>query len=403
MKARPGNCTEWTLESPGERGRAPPVACAGDATVIMVEGINGSSVVPVEGVKLAHISRRITGGFYFLKGVEMATIKKGRVFSGARPTGRQHLGNYLGAIKNYVALQEEYDCVYCIVDVHALTTVDTTENLGTNIQEMALDFLAAGIDPQKSIIFIQSQVPEVMELHTYLSMVTPLGKLTDLPTFKEKVRQHPNNVNYGLVGYPVLMTADIVLYKANLVPVGVDQAPHIEFSRETVRSFNYRYNTNVLIEPDMKATEYPKVIGIDGQAKMSKSLNNHIELASSPAETQQRVMQMVTDPQRVRRSDPGNPDVCNVFSMHKIFTPADEVASINFECRQAGIGCVQCKQKLAQNINAHLAPFRERRAVLEQKPGEVKDILQDGKERARAIARQTMSEVRAAIGLPEVG
>lgn len=332
----------------------------------------------------------------------MAENKKGRVFSGARPTGRQHLGNYLGAIKNYVALQEDYECVYCIVDVHALTTVDTTDNLRANIYEMALDFLAAGIDPQKSIIFIQSQVPEVMELHTYLSMVTPLGKLTDLPTFKEKVRQHPNNVNYGLVGYPVLMTADIVLYKANLVPVGVDQAPHIEFSRETVRSFNYRYNTNVLIEPDMKATEFPKVIGIDGQAKMSKSLNNHIELASSPEETQQRVMQMVTDPQRVRRSDPGNPDVCNVFAMHKVFSSAEEVAAINVDCRKAAIGCVQCKQLLARNINAHLAPFRERRALLDQKPHEVRDILVDGKQRARAIARQTMHEVRDAIGLPEI-
>src|SRR5512134_65837 len=221
--------------------------------------------------------------------------KKGRVFSGARPTGRQHLGNYLGAIKNYVALQDDYDCVYCIVDIHALTTVETTENLKQNTTEMALDWLAAGIRPDESILFIQSHVPEVMELHTLLSMVTPLGKLTDLPTFKEKIRQQPENVNYGLVGYPVLMTADIVLYKADLVPVGIDQAPHLEFARETVRSFNYRYNTNVLVEPQMKATEVPKVLGIDGQEKMSKSLNNHIEIASTPQETEQRVMQMVTD------------------------------------------------------------------------------------------------------------
>lgn len=192
------------------------------------------------------------------------SVKKGRVFSGARPTGRQHLGNYLGAIKNYVALQEEYDCVYCIVDLHALTTVDTTRDLRQNTYDMALDWLAAGIRPEESIVFVQSHVPQVTELHTLLSMVTPLGKLTDLPTFKEKVRMHPNNVNYGLVGYPVLMTADIVLYKAGVVPVGVDQAPHLEFARETVRSFNYRFNTNVLIEPQMKATEFPKVLGIDG-------------------------------------------------------------------------------------------------------------------------------------------
>ena len=208
--------------------------------------------------------------------------KKGRVFSGARPTGRQHLGNYLGAMQNYVALQQDYDCIYCIVDLHALTTLETTQELTQNTYEMALDWLAVGIRPEESIMFVQSHVPQVTELHTILSMVTPLGKLTDLPTFKEKARQQPQNINYGLVGYPVLMTADIVLYKAGLVPVGVDQAPHLEFAREVVRSFNYRYQTNVLIEPAMKATEVPKVIGIDGVNKMSKSLDNHIELASTP-------------------------------------------------------------------------------------------------------------------------
>ncbi|MBN1145913.1 MAG: tryptophan--tRNA ligase [Anaerolineales bacterium] len=326
--------------------------------------------------------------------------KKGRVFSGARPTGRQHLGNYLGAIKNYIALQDEYDCVYCIVDIHALTTVETTHELRQNTYEMALDWLAAGMRPDESIIFIQSQVPEVTELHAYLSMVTPLGKLTDLPTFKEKIRQQPHNVNYGLVGYPVLMTADIVLYKAHAVPVGVDQAPHLEFARETVRSFNHRYGANVLIEPEMKATEVPKVLGIDGQQKMSKSLDNHIELAATPEETQQRVMQMVTDPQRLRRQDPGDPDVCNVFSMHKVFSTPEEVEMIDRECRRAGIGCVQCKQLFARNLNAHLEPFRARRAELGRDPNYVWDVLRDGKERARAIAQQTMAEVRAAIGLP---
>lgn len=330
----------------------------------------------------------------------MTSAKKGRVFSGARPTGRQHLGNYLGAIKNYVALQDEYDCVYCIVDLHALTTVDTTENLRLNTYEMALDWLAAGIRPVESIIFVQSHVPEVAELHLILSMVTPLGKLTDLPTFKEKVRQQPHNVNYGLVGYPVLMSADILLYKANLVPVGVDQEPHIEFAREVVRSFNYRYNTSVLVEPQMKATEFPKVLGIDGQQKMSKSLNNHIELASTPQETTERVMQMVTDPQRIRRSDPGNPDVCNVFSLHKIFSSPDEVEMVNVECRRAGIGCVDCKKLLARNLNAHLEPFRARRAEIGQDPGTVQDVLQDGKRRAQAIASQTIAEVKDAVGLP---
>jgi tryptophanyl-tRNA synthetase len=330
----------------------------------------------------------------------MTKSKKGRVFSGARPTGRQHLGNYLGAIKNYVALQDDYECVYCIVDVHALTTVDTTEELRQNTYEMALDWLALGIRPAETILFVQSQVPEVMELHTYLSMVTPLGKLTDLPTFKEKARQQPHNVNYGLVGYPVLMSADIVLYRTDLVPVGIDQQPHIEFTRETVRSFNFRYNTNVLIEPQMKATEIPKVLGIDGQQKMSKSLNNHIELAATPEETTQRVMQMVTDPARIRRTDPGNPDICNVFSMHKIFSAPDEIAMVDVECRRAGIGCVECKRLLAKNLNAHLAPYRLLRGELAKHPDGVWDVLENGRQRAKVIADQTMQQVREAIGLP---
>ena len=326
--------------------------------------------------------------------------KKGRVFSGARPTGKQHLGNYLGAVKNYVALQDEYECVYCIVDLHALTTVEDTVNLRQNTYEMALDWLAAGIRPEETMVFVQSHVPQVTELHLILSMVSPLGKLTDLPTFKEKVRLQPNNVNYGLVGYPVLMSADILLYKATVVPVGIDQAPHVEFAREVVRSFNFRYNTNVLIEPQMKNTEVPKVLGIDGQEKMGKSLNNHIELAATPKETQQRVMQMVTDPQRMRRTDPGNPDVCNVFTMHKVFSKPEEVASINVECRQAGIGCVDCKKLFARNLNENLEPFRARRAELAARSGLVQDVLEDAARRARLIAAETIAQVKEAVGLP---
>lgn len=326
--------------------------------------------------------------------------KKGRVFSGARPTGRQHLGNYLGAIKNYVAMQADYECIYCIVDVHALTTVETTQDLKQNTLEMALDWLAAGIRPEESIVFVQSHVPQVMELHTYLSMVTQFGKLTDLPTFKEKVRQQPENVNYGLVGYPVLMTADIVLYKTDIVPVGIDQAPHIEFAREIVRSFNYRYQTKVLVEPKVKHTEVLKVVGIDGKDKMGKSLNNHIELAMTPEDTVKRVREMVTDPARLRRTDPGNPDVCNVFTMHKIFSAQDEVDMVNTECRKAGIGCVDCKLRFANNLNKHLEPFRARRAELAADPKKIHDILQDGATRARAIAEQTMVEVREAMQLP---
>ncbi len=329
------------------------------------------------------------------------TQKKGRVFSGARPTGRQHIGNYLGAIKNYVAMQEEYDCVYCIVDLHALTTLDTTRDLRQNTLEMAWDWLACGMDPQKAIIFVQSMVRQVTELHTILSMVTPLGKLTDLPTFKDKVRENPNNVNYGLVGYPVLMAADIVLYKSNFVPVGVDQSPHIEFTRECVRSFNYRYGSTALIEPQAKFTSFPKVMGIDGVNKMSKSLNNDIEIAATAEETAKLVMQMVTDPQRLRRTDPGNPDVCNVFSLHKIFSQPEEVESINVECRRAGIGCVDCKKKLAANMNAYFAPIRAKREEFAKDEAATWDMLRDGANRASLIAEATMVEVRKSVGLPE--
>jgi tryptophanyl-tRNA synthetase len=326
--------------------------------------------------------------------------KKGRVFSGIRPTGRAHLGNYLGAFKNYVVLQDDYECVYCIVDLHALTTVEDTLNLKQNTYDLALDLLAVGIRPEETILFVQSHVPQVTELHTLLSMVTPLGKLTDLPTFKEKVRLNPNNVNYGLVGYPVLMSADIVLYKTDLVPVGIDQAPHIEFAREIVRSFNYRYHTNVLVEPQMKAAEVQKVLGIDGKEKMGKSLNNHIELAATPEETRQRVMMMVTDPQRMKRTDPGDPDVCNVFTLHKVFTNKEDVDMVNIECRRAGIGCVDCKKLFAGNLNKALEPFRAKRAEIASQPDMVPAVLANGAIRARAIAEKTMEEVRAAVQLP---
>lgn len=328
------------------------------------------------------------------------TKKKGRVFSGARPTGKQHLGNYLGAIKNYVALQEKFECVYSIVDLHALTTVETTENIKQNTFDMALDWLAAGIKPEESIVFIQSHVPQVTELHTILSMVTQLGKLTALPTFKEKVREQPHNVNYGLVGYPVLMAADILLYKANFVPVGIDQAPHLEFTREIVRSFHHRYNTDVLIEPQIKVTETPKVLGIYGKQKMSKSLDNHIELSATPEETIKRILMMKTDPQRKLRSDPGNPDVCNVFTFDKVFSSKAEVEMVNIECRRAGIGCVDDKRMLAKNINTYFEPFRACRKELEKDPQYIWDVLDDGAKRARKIAEQTMEEVRHAVGLP---
>jgi tryptophanyl-tRNA synthetase len=327
--------------------------------------------------------------------------KKGRVFSGARPTGRQHLGNYLGAIRNYVALQADYECIYCIVDLHALTTLKDTGKLREWTYEMALDWLAAGMDPEQgTIVFIQSHVPQVEELHLVLSMVTPLGWLTRLPTFKEKVRQQPDNVNYGLVGYPVLMAADITLYKASTVPVGVDQAPHLEFTREIVRRFNHQFGP-VLVEPQAKHTDFPKVLGIDGEQKMSKSLDNHIEIAASPEEIQQRVMKMVTDPARRYRSDPGHPEVCNVFALHEFFSP-DDVARIETDCRSAALGCVECKRLFARNLADYFAPLRERRAALAQEPDLVWDILADGARRASVIASQVIAEVKTAVGLPVI-
>ena len=324
--------------------------------------------------------------------------KKGRVFSGARPTGRQHLGNYLGAIRNYVALQDDYECVYCVVDLHALTTLEDTDKLKGWTSEMTLDWLAAGMRPEETIIFIQSHVPQVTELHTIFSMVTPLGWLTRLPTFKEKVRQNPDNVNYGLVGYPVLMAADIALYLADTVPVGVDQAPHLEFTREVVRRFNHHFG-EVLVEPQAKHTEFTKVLGLDGKAKMSKSLDNHIELASTPDEIWQRVRMMVTDPERRYRNDPGHPEVCNVFSLHGFFS-ADEVDQIEVDCRAGSIGCVDCKKKFAQNLGDYFAPFRERRAEYAADPDYVWDVLADGARRADVIASEVIQEVKAAAGLP---
>ena len=327
-------------------------------------------------------------------------MKRGRVFSGARPTGRQHIGNLLGAIQNYVALQDDYECVYCVVDLHALTTLQDTQLLRDNTYEMVLDWLAAGMDPAKSIIFVQSHVPQVTELHTILSMVTPMGWLARLPTFKEKVRQQPDNVNYGLLGYPVLMAADIALYKADTVPVGEDQVPHLEFAREVVRRFNVHFGP-VLVEPQAKLTSTPRILGLDGVQKMSKSLNNHIELAASPEEIEKRVMTMVTDPARRYRTDPGNPDICNVQVLHRIFGPSKErVEEIGHECRLAGIGCVQHKREFARDLANALAPFRERRADLGKDPQRIWSILEDGARRARVIAEDTMATVREAVGLP---
>ncbi len=329
---------------------------------------------------------------------------RGVILSGMRPTGKLHLGNYLGALQNWVELQQDYRCIYTVVDIHALTTLESPADVAEiqpNILEMVLDWLAAGVDPEQSILFVQSQVPEVMTLHTLLSMVTPLGWLMRVPTFKEKVRQMDEteeSVNYGLLGYPVLQTADIILYKADTVPVGQDQLPHLELSREIVRRFNHRFG-DTFPEPQAKLTEAPLILGLDGKQKMSKSLDNHIELAASEEETQKRVLSAFTDPQRVRRNIPGRPEVCNVYSLHHFFSPPDEVNTVYQECTTAQRGCVDCKRHLAQNINRWLEPLRDRRQEFEKRPDYVREVLEEGGKQARAIAKKTIEEVYERMGL----
>ncbi len=330
-------------------------------------------------------------------------MTNGVILSGMRPSGRLHLGNYFGALQNWVRLQDDYDCFYMVADVHALTTLsgaEETRTIAPDVREMALDWLAAGLDPERSVLFVQSQVPEHLVLQVLLSMSAPLGWLMRVPTFKERVRQigdNEENVPFGLVGYPVLQTADIAIYKADKVPVGIDQAPHLEISREIVRRFNRLYG-DTFPEPQTLLTDSPSIAGTDGQNKMSKSLDNHVELAASDDETAARVLTMVTDPQRVRRSDPGRPDVCNVFALQQLFNPGktDEIRRL---CETAGIGCVDDKRDLADGINAYLREFRERRRELAESPGRVREILAAGSERARAVASATVAEVYERMGL----
>ena len=275
--------------------------------------------------------------------------------------------------------------------------MENTSEIQGNIYEMMLDWLAAGLDPKKSILFVQSHVPEVMQLHTLLSMVTPLGWLLRVPTFKEKVKLQPHNVNYGLVGYPVLMTADIVLYKAEVVPVGEDQLPHLELAREIARRFNNQFG-DTFPEPQAKLTEFPLVLGLDGKEKMSKQLDNQIELALSPDETMERVMMAVTDPARRYRHDVGHPEVCNVYKLQEYFNSLKS-SGIAEMCRSAKIGCVECKKLLAEAINSTLKPFRGRRATLAKDRGYITDVLADGASRAQTIAQETLKEVKGKMGL----
>jgi tryptophanyl-tRNA synthetase len=325
------------------------------------------------------------------------------VISGMRSTGKIHLGNYFGALKNWVDLQDRYRCYYFAADWHALTSdyADPSQ-IAQNTIEMVTDWLAAGLDPGRSTIFIQSLVPDHAELHLLLSMITPLGWLERVPTYKEQIQQIDTKdlATYGFLGYPVLQTVDIIVYRGDFVPVGEDQASHIEISREIVRRFNHLYGGAGAVFPEPRAlfTPTPKVPGIDGR-KMSKSYGNAINLSDTPDEIRKKCMQMFTDPERIKRSDPGRPEVCNLYEFHKLLSPLEVRERVALECRAAQIGCVDDKKLLAQILIDFLEPIRRRREELVRDRGTVYDILLEGSRRARERTAETMEAVRSAIGL----
>jgi tryptophanyl-tRNA synthetase len=319
-----------------------------------------------------------------------------RTFSGIQPSGIVHLGNDLGAIRNYVALQTEYEAIYCIVDYHALTSTHDAALLRERTREMAAGLLALGLDPDRCTLFVQSHRPEHTELTWLLCTVTPVSWLERTPTYKEKVQQQPDDVNHGLLTYPVLQAADIVIYKASLIPVGRDQAAHLELSREIVRAFNRRYG-ETFPEPKAVFTEAPTVLGTDGVRKMSKSVGNTIDILGEPDLVRKQVMSMVTDTQRILRTDPGRPEVCNVCQLHRFFGPDWE--EIQDGERTARTGCVDTKKLLAERIIRHYAPARERYAELMAHPAEVDGILEAGADRLAPVAAATMAEVKEKMGL----
>ena len=317
-----------------------------------------------------------------------------------RPTGPLHIGNLHGALANWVEMQQEYDCFYFIADWHALTSdYENPDSISGYIREMTIDWLSTGLSPDKSTLFVQSHVKEHAELYLILSMITPVPWLERNPTYKDQIVQLSNRdlSTFGFLGYPVLQAADIIMYKAYGVPVGVDQVPHVEITREIARRFNYFYG-EVFPEPEAILTETPKILGIDGR-KMSKSYDNAIYLSESSDEIAAKAAQMFTDPQRARRSDPGNPEVCNVFEFHKLYSDKETVDKIDHECRRAQIGCVECKQIMADSLIKALEPIREKREYYLARPQLVEEIINEGGNKARNVARQTMTEVRAALNL----
>ena len=327
-------------------------------------------------------------------------MKKQRVVSGMRPTGKLHLGHYYGALKNWVTLQDKYECFYFVADWHALTTEYASPKIiKESIKEMVIDWLALGIHVHKSTIFIQSHLSEHAELYLMLSMITPLSWLERNPTYKEQEQELKDKDihTHGFLGYPVLQAADILMYKAHKVPVGVDQVPHLELTREIARRFNFLYQ-EIFPLPEALLTETPKILGIDGR-KMSKSYNNAIFLSDPPEVVKEKVSQMFTDPNRKRKKDPGNPEICNVFTLHNFYSTRNDVEMINRDCRTAHIGCVECKKKLAPRVIEFLAPIQEKQAYYLDRPELIDEILADGNKRAQCIARQNLKEAREAMGI----
>jgi tryptophanyl-tRNA synthetase len=328
-------------------------------------------------------------------------MNKERVLSGMQSSGKLHLGNLVGALNNWVNLQDKYDCFYFVADWHALTTgYAHPEAIRASTNDLLINYIAAGLDPEKSTIFIQSMVPQHAELHLLLSMITPLGWLERVPTYKEKQENLEDRdlAMYGFLGYPVLMTTDIIIYKATHVPVGIDQMPHLEISREIARRFNHIYKTDLFADPEGLLTEFPKVPGLDGR-KMSKSYDNAIYLSDEPAVVEQKIRQMTTDPARVRRTDIGDPEQSPVYQLHKIFSSKEELEYVAEGCRTAGIGCIDCKKILIKNVLAYLEPIWKRRSELINNPDSLLDIAKKGSEKAALIAEETMKTVRRVMGL----
>jgi tryptophanyl-tRNA synthetase len=322
------------------------------------------------------------------------------IVSGMRPTGRLHLGHFHGALKNWLRLQEQYQCYFFVADWHALTTdYASPHHIQQSTIEMVMDWLSVGLDSARSVIFRQSRVKEHAELHLLLSMIVPVPWLERNPTYKEQIKELVGKdlSTYGFLGYPVLQAADIIMYKGSKVPVGVDQAPHVELTREIVRRFNQIYRP-VFPEPEASLTETQKLPGLDGR-KMSKSYNNAVFLSDSPKEIDQKLSRMMTDPARVKRTDPGEPEKCPAFQLHKIYCTPEEIEYVSKGCRTAGIGCLECKKVMIKHVVEELAPIRERRAVFEKRPSEVEEALDSGNRVAQQKAAETMSEVREALGL----